>query len=56
MGLTSPVTPRVQVPNCHIHSKIVTYITTIEKPEYLIIGSFDPGGNIGDDSLYLSYL
>ena len=27
-----PMTPRVQVPNYHILSKIVTYITAIENP------------------------
>ena len=36
--------PRVQVPNNHILSKILTYITTILKTEYLIIGSFGPLG------------
>ena len=38
------ITPRVQVPNNHILSKILTYITTIFKTEYLIIGSFGPLG------------
>ena len=44
--------PRVQVPNNHILSNILTYITTI-LPEYLIIGSLGPLG-FASGKLYLS--
>ena len=42
--LVVPCTLRVQIPNNHILSQIVTYITTDPKPKYLIIGSFGPLG------------
>ena len=34
--------PRVQVPNNHILSKILTYITTILKPSTSLLGPLDP--------------
>ena len=37
-------TPRVQVPNNHILSKILTYITTILKPSTSLLGPLDPWG------------
>ena len=39
-----PRTPRVQVPNNHILSKILTYITTILKPSTELLGPLDPWG------------
>ena len=38
------ISPRVQVPNSHILSQILTYITTIRNLKYLAIGSFGPLG------------
>ena len=40
------ITPRVQVPNNHILSKILTYITTILKPSTQLLGPLDPWGYI----------
>ena len=39
------LTPRVQVPNNHIPSNILTYITTSLKPSTYLLGPLDPGGN-----------
>ena len=39
------LTPRVQVPNNHILSKILTYITTILKPSTSLLGPLDPWGH-----------
>ena len=44
-------TPRVQVPNNHILSKILTYITTILKPSTQLLGPLDPWGNTCNSSL-----
>ena len=35
---------RFQVPNNHILSKILTYITTIRKPSTQLLGPLDPWG------------
>ena len=37
-------TPRVQVPNNHILSKILTYIATILNPSILLLDPLDPWG------------
>ena len=39
-------TPRVQVPNNHIPSTILTYITTILKPSTSLLGPLDPWGKV----------
>ena len=41
-GMT--LTPRVQVPNNHILSRILTYITTTLNPSTLLLGPLDPWG------------
>ena len=43
--LASTVSPRVQVPNNHIFTKILTYITTILKPTTLL-GPLEPWGMV----------
>ena len=43
-SIASAIPLRVQVPNYHILSKIVAHLTTIPKPQYLIVGSFEPLG------------
>ena len=46
MEITLNLTPRVQVPNNHKLSKILTYIATILKPSTSLLGPLDPWGKI----------
>ena len=47
----SNLPPRVQVPTNHIHSNILTYITTILKPSTLLLCPLDPWGIVFPEGL-----
>ena len=46
--------PRVQVPNNHILSKTLTYITTILKPSTQLLGPLNPWGTLNGTNSWLS--